>query len=228
MKEEQERGGSAPASEQVLLEDGPVAMPELPSRMHLNSSQHFKAVGDPLRLRILGIIQHQPATAKQIAARLKTAPGTIGHHLQVLEGAGLVQVVARRLVHGIVAKYYTRTARLFTFDFPPEVTGNTSISLNMLTRARDEMAEVLTGGEEAAIECTSFPLARLSTERMRVYRERLMALVDDFAREPPNPEGQVYRLCTALFQGPSYLQTFGETDAMADTAPEDIIPTQDQ
>src|SRR5215470_2990458 len=105
----------------TLSEDGPVAMPAIPPTRVISTEEEFKAVADATRTRILGIIQQQPATAKQIAARLNMSPGTIGHHLQVLESAGLAQVVARRLVRGIVAKYYTRTARIFLYDFPAEV-----------------------------------------------------------------------------------------------------------
>src|SRR5438874_4598400 len=108
-------------------------MPELPREFMISTEQQFKAIADPTRTRILGIIQNQPATAKQIADRLKVPPGTIGHHLQVLEEAGLAKVVARRLVRGIVAKYYTRTARIFAFDLPYEV--DASISLDILTQA---------------------------------------------------------------------------------------------
>src|SRR5215469_16750833 len=107
----------------VLPEDVPVTMPELPIRFTITSAQQFKAISDPMRSRILGIIQNQPATAKQIADRLGATPGAIGHHLHVLEAAGLAKVIARRLVRGIVANYYTRTARIFTYDFPDEIAG---------------------------------------------------------------------------------------------------------
>src|SRR5690348_15294496 len=106
--------------EVLLPEDVPVTMPELPPTMRVYTVQHFKALGDPTRERILSIIKHEPLTAKQLGERLNIPPGTVSHHLQVLETAGLAQVVARRLIRGIVAKYYTRTARLLQFDFPPE------------------------------------------------------------------------------------------------------------
>src|SRR6266581_275959 len=109
----------------VLPEDVPVTMPELPAKLVINTVQQFKAISDSLRSRILGIIQNQPATAKQIADRLGASPGAIGHHLHVLEAAGLAQVIARRIMRGIVANYYTRTARIFTYELPPEVAGNT-------------------------------------------------------------------------------------------------------
>ena len=194
-------------SEAVLPEDVPVRMPELPLRLVVNTAQQFKAIGEPLRWRILSVIQNQPATAKQIAQRLKVSHGTIGHHLQVLEEAGLAQVAARRLVHGIVAKYYTRTARIFMFDLPPEIVGDATVGLQIITDARDEYAETLAERrEEDTFSCSSFPHARLSPERARVYRERLDTLIDDFIREAPDPDGQVYGLLISIFKSPTYMQ----------------------
>src|SRR5579872_6232693 len=140
----------------VLPEDVPVTMPELPARVSITTFEQFKAISEPVRSRILGIIQNQPATAKQIADRLGATPGAIGHHLRVLEEAGLAQVVARRLVRGIVANYYTRTARIFMFDLPREVTGGISASLDILDTARDELAEALTTVKEDPVRCESF------------------------------------------------------------------------
>src|SRR5437879_1347381 len=77
------------AREATLPEGVPVVMPELPLRLDITTEQQLKAFGDPVRTRILGIIQNQPATAKQIADRLGYSPGAVGHHLQVLEEAGL-------------------------------------------------------------------------------------------------------------------------------------------
>lgn len=192
----------------ILPEDVPVEMPELPISLNLATEQQFKAVADPVRSRILGIIQNQPATAKQIADRLGIAPGTIGHHLQVLEAAALAQVVARRQVRGTVAKYYTRTARLFNYCLASEITGSasTAVELTTLTKAREELAEALeTQGKAAAVN-TAFPHARLSAERAQVYADRLEGLLDDLLHEQPDPDGQVYGLCFALFVAPAYLQ----------------------
>ncbi len=150
---------------EILPEDVPVTMPELPPQLVINTLQQFKAISDPIRSRILGIIQNQPATARQIADRLGASPGAIGHHLHVLEAAGLAQVVARRIMRGIVANYYTRTARIFTYELPPEVAGNTSIGLEIMTQARDELAEALVTIEEDPVRTESFPHIRLSPER---------------------------------------------------------------
>ncbi len=198
---------SADRSEpEALPEDVPVTMPELPLSLDVDTPQQMKALADPVRHRILGIIQNRPATAKQIADRLKMPPGTIGHHLQVLESAGLAKVVARRLVRGIVAKYYTRTARIFTYNFPDVVTGKVPALVRFLTDARDELAETLVDGGSDALVKTAFPHTRLTAERYAYFERRVMELVDEFIAEPPTSDGTVFSLSIAFFQSPSYLQ----------------------
>ncbi len=190
----------------VLPERVPVTMPELPAHRVISSAEQFKAIADPTRTRILGIIQNQPATAKQIADCLKIAPGAAGHHLQVLEAAGLAQVVARRLVHGIVAKYYARTARIFKYDLPPEVTGGVAPSIKIMTTAANELSETMAEGGPARGLHMSFPHARMAPERAKVYEERLSAIVEDLIAEPHDPDGHVYGMCVTLFHSPDYMQ----------------------
>lgn len=204
---------------EVLPEDEPVVMPELPLSLEVNTPRQMKALADPVRHRILGIIQNRPATAKQIADRLKMSPGTIGHHLHALEAAGLAKVVARRLVRGIVAKYYTRTARIFSYNFPTDVTGDVPMAVSFLVSARDELAEALAdGGPDLPVK-TAFPHARLTPERFAYYEQRLMELVDEFIAEPASEGGAVYSLSVAFFQAPSYLQDVQDGPASDDQQP---------
>ena len=205
---------------EVLPEDEPVVMPELPLSLEVNTPRQMKALADPIRHRILGIIQNRPATAKQIADRLKMSPGTIGHHLHALEAAGLAKVVARRLVRGIVAKYYTRTARIFTYNFPPDVTGDVPMPVSFLVSARDELAEALADSGPNLPTKTAFPHARLTPQRVAYYERRLMELVDDFIAEPAEDGAMVYSLSIAFFQAPSYLQ-----DSLA---PDEQQPGEDE
>lgn len=190
----------------ALPEDVPVAMPDLPLCLIIDTQLQFKAVSDPVRSRILGIIQHRPATAKQIADQLGATPGAVGHHLHVLETAGLAQVVARRIIRGIIASYYTRTARIFEFKFPPDITGEQLITLHLVSRMRDDISEALAEKGEAAVYSSSHPRVRLSPERVEVYRQRLADLVNDFIAEEPDPHGQVHSLFTTLYVAPQYLQ----------------------
>lgn len=193
-------------------------MPELPATLTVNTAQQFKAIGDTTRMSILDLIKYEPLTAKQIGGRLKIPAGTVGHHLQVLEAAGLAQVVARRLVHGITAKYYTRTARLFIFDFPTEIASGMERTLDFLTQARAQLADALAADEEKTFCKTGFPHARLSRERAEEFGKRLFDLVYEFATAESDPDGQVYGLSITYFQAPPYLQHPGgeQQDASID------------
>ena len=197
----------------VLPDDVPVTMPELPARLTINSFEQFKAISEPVRSRILGVIQNQPATAKQLATRLGITPGAIGHHLHVLEDAGLAKIVARRLVRGIVANYYSRTARIFSYNFPKDVTGNRAASLEIMNTAHDEMAEADATIHDDPYRSDSFAHIRLSPERARYYAERLDALVEDVLHETPDPDGKVYGIFVAMFMSPPYMQGPGTTPA---------------
>jgi predicted ArsR family transcriptional regulator len=178
----------------------------------INTAQQYKALGDPTRVKILAIIQQQPATAKQIADRLGIAPGTAGHHLQALEAAGLAQVVARRLVRGIVAKYYTRTARIFLFERPVDSDEHLAMTLDMVSQMRDEMVDTLADADEELVLYAGFPHARLTEARAQEFAARLRQLIDDFVADPPAPQGQVYGLGGTLFLAPHYVQVDPDPD----------------
>ena len=194
----------------------PVVMPELPPTLAITTLEQFKAISEPVRARILGIIQHQPATAKQIADRLHASPGTIGHHLHVLHEAGLVQIVARRLVRGIVANYYTRSARIFVFDLPKEIRGDGDVGLDMLKQAHDEMAALSPAVSKSADCSVSFLHVRLNEARMREFQERIEQLLADVIQEPPSEDGHVYGLSVAFFQAPDYVQPQSPAGDMAE------------
>lgn len=191
---------------ELLPDSVPVVMPQLPAALSITTLKQFRALSDPTRTRILSIIQHQPATAKQIADRLNGTPGAIGHHLKVLEAAGLAQVVAKRVTRGIIAKYYTRAARLYNYDMPPELTGE-SVILDIFRTAFREFSEVVSERPDGLHTQVGFPRARLSEAKLQEYSGRITQLMNDFVAEPADPAGKVYSMCTALFESPSYVQS---------------------
>jgi predicted transcriptional regulator len=54
----------------------------------------FKALADPNRLRIAGLLAERPLTVEQMAMMLDVRPSTVSHHLQQLAAAGLVSARA--------------------------------------------------------------------------------------------------------------------------------------
>ena len=53
------------------------------------------------------------ASIQELAQALSAAKGTIGHHVRVLEGAGLIRVAETKKVRGVTEKRYLRVARQF-------------------------------------------------------------------------------------------------------------------
>jgi DNA-binding HxlR family transcriptional regulator len=52
----------------------------------------FKALGDPTRLRIMGLLVESPRTGKELSETLSVTPPTLSHHLAKLTDAELVSV----------------------------------------------------------------------------------------------------------------------------------------
>ncbi len=195
---------------ELLPANVPVEMPNLPQTLMITTEAQFKAMGDPVRNRILGIIQQQPATAKQIADRLKATPGAIGHHMKVLEQAGLARVVARRVTRGIIAKYYTRTARLFNYKMPNEVRGPMHPAIDIVTTVRDELALAVDEGMDDAEDSfcqVGFPRVRLSKAQIEKYAGRIEAIMGDLLKEKPDPNGSVMGFGFVFFTQPGYVQS---------------------
>ena len=68
----------------------------------------FKALADPNRLRIVGLLAQQPYTVEQLAALLGVGPSTVSHHLSRLSRAGLVAARAE----GYYSVYSLQTSAL--------------------------------------------------------------------------------------------------------------------
>ncbi|WOC31607.1 MULTISPECIES: ArsR/SmtB family transcription factor [Caproicibacterium] len=79
--------------------------------LEIQDEESLKIYMDPLRQRIvlklaaLGV----PVTAKKLADLLEISPSSAKHHLQKLQGIGLVEVDHTELIHGIVATFYRAT-----------------------------------------------------------------------------------------------------------------------
>ncbi len=147
--------------------------------MRLTEPDQLKALGHVMRTRIVTLLLDRTASVSQLADALEAPVGTVGHHLGVLEDAGLVEVVTTRQVRGIVEKRYGRTARLFLLDHPaPE---GAEFALGVLDEAR---AEAVVDLERDLVPAAAIAYTRLPPERVAAFGERLKELIDEFRLEP--------------------------------------------
>ena len=82
----------------------------------ITTAAQFKALGHPLRHRLLLALGQGEATISQLAAALGSNKGNIAHHLKVLTAAGLVSPAGTRQVRGGTERYYQRSARRLEYD----------------------------------------------------------------------------------------------------------------
>jgi DNA-binding transcriptional ArsR family regulator len=78
--------------------------------------EQFKALGHPMRHRLLFALGQGEATISQLAATLDSNKGNVAHHLKVLADAGLVELAGTRHVRGGTEQYYRRAFRSLQFE----------------------------------------------------------------------------------------------------------------
>ena len=167
--------------------------------------RHFKAFADPTRQRIVSLLYERAATGKQLAGALGVSPGTVGHHLKVLEEAGLVRVVRTRRVRAMTEKYFGNTYRRVTFTgrnfaWREELPGVESMF--MLRQALDEYDESALQEEKSEGEILPASVlghARVPASHAEEFARRVTELVDQFEVEPV-PGERVYAFVAAVFR----------------------------
>lgn len=173
----------------------PVADYEAEDVLVVREPEQFRALGDDLRSKIVVLLRDRALSTTELAEKLGLPKGTVGHHVKVLEKAGLVHVVRTRQVRAVTEKFYGRVARLFLFkstDADGEDVRN--IAAAALRRAAEEMLPI--GHDER----TTFGVvrARLTDADAKRLTRRLERLIDDF-RAAESAEGEEYGLAAALY-----------------------------
>jgi DNA-binding transcriptional ArsR family regulator len=164
-------------AEDVLLVDDP---------------EQLRALGGDLRGRIVGLLRERARSTQQLSIELGIPKGTVGHHLKVLEKAGLIRVVHERKVRAVTEKFYGRVARLFVFQIE-DLADVRSAGASTLRDAAFQLER--TSGETAA---WGLVLSRLTPKDAKRFGRRVDRLFEDF-RLSDAPEGTPHRLVTAYF-----------------------------
>ena len=133
----------------------------------------LRAMADPFRTGLIQLLRDRARSTQEISEELGVPKGTVGHHLKVLEAAGLIRVVRTRKVRAMTEKFYGRTARLFLYQTEDPADGRV-ISAVTLRQAASEV--------ELAPLVTGFGLvrARLTQQEIDRFERRLKKLMDDF------------------------------------------------
>ena len=171
---------------------------ELDDVLTVEDTRQLRALADPVRAKIATLLRQRAASTTELAAALEMPKGTVGHHVKVLEKAGLVRVVRTRKVRALTEKYYGRVARLFVLkgdESAPEDLRGGAITAMMLRQAADEA--IASGAVEK--DQSAFVHVRLAPKDVARFQRRLSRLVADLQRDEV-PEGELHALTYALFR----------------------------
>ncbi|NDL60798.1 winged helix-turn-helix domain-containing protein [Phytoactinopolyspora mesophila] len=186
----------------------------LDEQLSLSRPDQYRALFEQTRQAIVGLLLERAATTSDLAIALEKPKGTVGHHLKVLEDAGLVRVVRTKRVRALEAKYYGRTARVFIFQKAGEAA---TVPQQILSTAATEIAEVPAD--------TDLPLnanaryARIPAERAEEWSQRINELIMEFAGEPRGGD-VTYGFVAGIY--PTSRKRLPEPDHVSGAAPEQL------
>jgi DNA-binding transcriptional ArsR family regulator len=186
---------SRPENERITL---PSPDYEADDVLVVREPEQLRALGDDLRADIVVRLRERAHSTTELAAALGLPKGTVGHHVKVLEKAGLIRVVRTRQVRALTEKLYGRTARLFLFkssDADGEDVRN--VAAASLRTAAEEMLPL----DDDARTTFAVVRVRLTDQNARRFTRRLEKLHEDFMAADDS-DGEPFGLAVALFRRP--------------------------
>jgi DNA-binding transcriptional ArsR family regulator len=172
----------------------------------LTTPAQVRAVSDPLRTTILGLLHERAATVTELASAVERPKSTIAHHVKVLKQAGLVRVVRTRRVRAIDERFYGRTARMF-YHGVGQLPGGEALPLDF--NDFEVAAKESAAAHQAHRLWAFIRHARISPERAAEFWTRAMELVHEFD-ELPRSGATVYGFTVGIY--PTDYPTLPPTD----------------
>jgi DNA-binding transcriptional ArsR family regulator len=186
----------------------------------VDDPRYAKAIGNPLRARLMAIFMEQEASPAELARSLRMTLPAVSYHVRVLRDLGLLTRVRQTPRRGAVESHYR--ANPLPRPTPDSwastsVTDKHSISTAQLqivaTRTRAAVAAGGFDGPHSTIEQRTAPLDGLGRRALSIETSRYLARVDEItadaaerlarADQPASVDTGVVLLCfdtTTLFE----------------------------
>lgn len=168
--------------------------------LELTTAEQVRAISDPLRTTLLGLLHERAATVTELATAVRRPRSTVAHHVNVLAGAGLVRVVRTRRVRAIDERYYGRTARLFYVGLGRRpADGDAARDFNDFEVAAKESVGAYEIGQMRAF----IRHARIPEQRAAEFWDGVEQIIHEFERLPRSGD-TVYGFAVGLYPMPDY------------------------
>jgi DNA-binding transcriptional ArsR family regulator len=186
--------GNPPAVENAAVPDY-----DLADTLELTTAEQVRAIGDPLRTTILGLLHERAATVTELASAVKRPKSTVAHHVNVLTAAGILRVVRTRRVRAIDERYYGRAARMFYVGLGRRSDRALPPDFNDFEVAAEESEAAYEAGQLRSF----IRHARIPDDRAAEFWKRIQAAIAEFDRLPRSGD-VVYGFTVGLYPMPDY------------------------
>ena len=168
---------------------------ELDEMVVVTAPEQLRALADPLRSTLLGLLHERAATVTEMAQAVDRPKSTVAYHVNLLHDARLLRVVRTRRVRAIEERYYGRVAR--------------TIYVGPLSRSEDkQVVASMNGLAEAAAEAAPAHAAddlrcllvhaRIPVEEVRRFWAEVQEVARKFAQIPRSGD-QTYGFVAGLY-----------------------------
>jgi DNA-binding transcriptional ArsR family regulator len=119
---------------------------------NIDDPRFVKALGHPMRVRILALLQERTASPRELAQWLDATLGTVSYHVRALYDLGLLELVRTTQVRGAIAHHYRARERPRISDeawaAAPPIAKQAAIGATLLTISDYARASAEAGGFE--------------------------------------------------------------------------------
>lgn len=159
--------------------------------LHITTPGQLKALANPVRAKILRMLEDRPASAKELGELLDMSHGKVGHHVKVLRDSGFIEVVDERPVRAVSEKFYGTTYDRLVFA----VEGGDRLGFLFGQAAR----EALPASQQPFDPPGTLVTARLAPDTAAEFHRRLLKLAEEFAAASDDTGTIVYGMAAAVF-----------------------------
>lgn len=172
---------------------------DLDDEIELTTAEQVRAISDPLRTTILGLLHERAATVTELASAVKRPKSTVAHHVNVLTAAGILRVVRTKRVRAIDERYYGRAARMFYVGLGRRTDRALPTDFNDFEVAAEESGAAYDAGQMRSF----IRHARIPDERAAEFWARVEAAIHEFDQLPRSGD-VVYGFTVGLYPMPDY------------------------
>ena len=159
----------------------------------LTEPSQLKAIAHPVRTRLLNAVEAEPRSAKQLATDLDLTHGNVGHHLKVLEKAGLVEVIEERKVRALTERIFAPTYQRLRIEM-----GNGGVD-RLRFLFEQAAREAAPQDDQPFEEQGRLYSVQMTGPRAAEFAARLVALADEFGASD-EPDGTMFGFAGAVYK----------------------------